>query len=356
MMEGSHFGLLTCLTTVDASRQLEEQKEEASSCHEKADVSDNNVLLLSSGTIGNQNLIMFTLQDLRKATKNFRVDYVIGEGGFGRVYKGWVDENTYTPTKAGIGMPVAIKKLSPDSHQGLKEWRAEVEFLGKFSHPNLVKLLGYCREDNQFLLIYEYMKKGSFENHLFGRGSEPLPWNVRLNIAIDAAKGLSFLHSSENSVIYRDFKTSNILIDEVYNAKLSDFGLARFGPTNGNSHVTTSVMGTFGYAAPEYVEKGHLYINSDVYGFGVVMLEIITGLRVLDTRRPLNEQNLVDLAMPCLTNSKKLEKIMDPKLYNQYPLKAAIKVARLVKQCLELDPRHRPSMEQVLKTLEDAIV
>ncbi|KAK4853174.1 hypothetical protein QYF36_004880 [Acer negundo] len=178
--------------------------------------------------------------------------------------KGWVDEKSYGPTKAGTGIAVAVKKSNPESPQGLEEWQAEVKFLGKFSHPNLVKLIGYCWEDKHFLLVYEYMQKGSLEKHLFRRGAEPLSWNLRLKIAIDAAKGLTFLHSSEKSVIYRDFKASNILLDGAYNAKLSDFGLAKFGPINGNSHITTRVMGTYGYAAPEYIATGHLYVKSDV--------------------------------------------------------------------------------------------
>ncbi|KAL5778366.1 hypothetical protein ACOSP7_011292 [Xanthoceras sorbifolium] len=315
------------------------------------DVSDNNNMP-SSGKIVTPNLKMFTLQELKAATKNFRPDSVLGEGGFGRVFKGWVDENTYRPTKPGTGIAVAVKKSNADSFQGLEEWQAEVKFLGKFSHPNLVKLLGYCCEDKQFLLVYEHMQKGSLENHLFRRGAEPIPWNIRLKIASDAAKGLMFLHSSEKSVIYRDIKASNILLDGAYNAKLSDFGLAKFGPINGNSHITTRVMGTHGYAAPEYVATGHLYVKSDVYGFGVVLLEMLTGLRALDPNRPSGEHNLVEWAVSSLTDKRKLKKIMDKRLENQYPMKAAIQVADLIKQCLESDPKKRPSMGEVLETIE----
>ncbi|KAL5650311.1 hypothetical protein ACJX0J_041120, partial [Zea mays] len=201
------------------------------------------------------NLRIFTFAELRAATRNFRPDTVLGEGGFGRVYKGWVDERTMNPTRSGIGMVVAVKKLNQESVQGLQEWQSEVNFLGRLSHPNLVRLLGYCVEDRELLLVYEYMPKGSLENHLFRKGGsfEPISWNLRLRIAIGAARGLAFLHSSEKQVIYRDFKASNILLDTNYNAKLSDFGLAKNGPTGGDSHVTTRVMGTYGYAAPEYV-------------------------------------------------------------------------------------------------------
>ncbi|XP_075655247.1 putative serine/threonine-protein kinase PIX13 isoform X1 [Castanea sativa] len=305
-----------------------------------------------TGRVITPNLKMFTLAELKSATRNFRPDTVLGEGGFGRVFKGWVDETTYAPSKVGIGIAVAVKKSSPDSPQGLQEWQSEVKFLGKFSHPNLVKLLGYCWEDKEYLLVYEYMQKGSLENHLFRRGAEPLAWDVRLKIAIGAARGLRFLHSSEKSVIYRDFKSSNILLDGNFNAKLSDFGLAKLGPVNGNSHVTTRVMGTYGYAAPEYVATGHLYVRSDVFGFGVVLLEMITGMRALDTNRPSGEQNLVDWAKPSLSDKKKLKKIIDPRLSENYPIQGALCAAQLIQRCLESDPKNRPSMNEVLEELE----
>lgn len=139
---------------------------------------------------------------------------------------------------------------------------------------------------------------------------------------------------------------------QAFNAKLSDFGLAKFGPLNGNSHVTTRVMGTYGYAAPEYVATGHLYVKSDVFGFGVVLLELLTGLKALDTNRPSWQQNLVEFARPSLSDKRKLKKIMDPRLEEQYPIKAAVQAAGLILQCLESDPRSRPSMKEVLETLK----
>lgn len=305
------------------------------------------------GKIVKPNLKMFTLDELKSATRNFRPDTILGEGGFGRVFKGWIDKNTFRPSKVGVGIPVAVKKSNADSLQGLQEWQSEVDFLGKFSHPNLVKLLGYCWEENQFLLVYEYMQKGSLESHLF-RSPEPLSWEIRLKIAIGAARGLGFLHTSEKSVIYRDFKSSNILLDGDFNAKLSDFGLAKLGPVNGRSHVTTRIMGTYGYAAPEYMATGHLYVKSDVYGFGVVLLEILTGLIALDQNRPTNEMNLVDFTRGSLSDKKKLKKIMDQRLEEQYSSTAAFLIAQLILKCLESDPKNRPSMEQVLETLEKA--
>ncbi|KAI4317036.1 hypothetical protein L6164_024948 [Bauhinia variegata] len=308
----------------------------------------------STGKIVTPNLKVFTLDELKSATRNFRPDTVLGEGGFGRVFKGWIDDKTYKPSRVGVGIPVAVKKSNPDSLQGMEEWESEVQFLGKFSHPNLVKLLGYCSEENQFLLVYEYMQKGSLENHLFRRGPEPLAWDIRLKIAIGAARGLAFLHNSEKSVIYRDFKSSNILLDGAYNAKLSDFGLAKLGPASDKSHVTTRVMGTYGYAAPEYIATGHLYVKSDVYGFGVVLLEVLTGLAALDPNRPSGEQNLVDYCKPSLSTKRKLKKIMDPGLGERYPIAAAFQVAQLIPKCLESDPKRRPSMEEVLEVLDKA--
>ncbi|XP_061988753.1 receptor-like cytoplasmic kinase 176 [Rosa rugosa] len=305
----------------------------------------------TTGRIVKPNLKEFTFAALKKATRDFKPDTILGEGGFGRVFKGWVDENTYAPSRAGIGMAVAVKKSNPDSFQGQQEWEAEVNFLGKYLHPNVVRLLGYCCEEDQFLLVYEYMQKGSLENHLFRKGQEPLSWDLRLKIAIGAARGLAFLHTSEK-VIYRDFKASNILLDPDYNAKLSDFGLAKLGPINGNSHVTTRIIGTYGYAAPEYVATGHLYVKSDVYGFGVVLLEMLTGRRALDTNKPAGETNLVEWARPSLLKKKELKKMMDPKLGDQYSIKGAHQAAELIYKCLESDPKDRPSMVEVLAVLE----
>ncbi|MED6152711.1 putative serine/threonine-protein kinase pbl10, variant 2 [Stylosanthes scabra] len=163
------------------------------------------------------NLKNFSYNELRTATKNFRPDSVLGEGGFGSVFKGWIDEHSMAATKPGIGMIVAVKRLNPDGLQGHKEWLAEINYLGQLQHPNLVKLIGYCLEDEHRLLVYEFMPKGSVENHLFRRGSyfQPFSWNLRMKIALGAARGLAFLHSTEVQVIYRDFKTANILLDTV---------------------------------------------------------------------------------------------------------------------------------------------
>ncbi|KAJ0677192.1 putative protein kinase RLK-Pelle-RLCK-VIIa-2 family [Helianthus annuus] len=298
---------------------------------------------------GYSNLDIFTYDEMRMATKLFRPDQVLGEGGFGVVYKGVIDENV----RAGYAKTeVAVKELDPEGIQGDREWLAEVNYLGQLQHPNLVKLIGYCCEEDHRLLVYEYMASGSLEKHLFRRVCATLTWSRRMKIALDAAKGLAFLHDAERPIIYRDFKTSNILLDADFNAKLSDFGLAKDGPMGDQTHVSTRVMGTYGYAAPEYVMTGHLTARSDIYGFGVVLLEMLIGRRAMDKSRPSREHNLVEWARPLLVHNKKLVRILDPRMEGQYSSKTAIKVAGLAYQCLSQNPKGRPVMSQVVETLE----
>ncbi|XP_065878942.1 probable serine/threonine-protein kinase PBL23 [Euphorbia lathyris] len=229
---------------------------------------------------------VFSYWELATATNNFDEEFFLGEGGFGTVYKGFV---------AKIQRHVAIKQLDRNGLQGNREFFSEILMLSLVQDPNLVELLGYCIDGDHRMLIYEYMPRGSLENHLFElpRGTMPLDWNIRIKIAIGAARGLEFLHDADPPIIYRDFKASNILLDEHFNPKLSDFGLAKLGPTGGKDHVSTRVMGTYGYCAPEYQRTGKLTAKSDVYSFGVVLLEIISGRRVIDDSRPSEEQNLI---------------------------------------------------------------
>ncbi|GAV69807.1 Pkinase domain-containing protein [Cephalotus follicularis] len=295
----------------------------------------------------------FAFNDLKLATRNFRPESLLGEGGFGCVFKGWIEENGTAPVKPGTGLTVAVKTLNHDGLQGHKEWLAEVSFLGNLLHSNLVKLIGYCIEDDQRLLVYEFMPRGSLENHLFRKGSLPLPWSIRMKIALGAAKGLAFLHEeAERPVIYRDFKTSNILLDAEYNAKLSDFGLAKDAPEDGKTHVSTRVMGTYGYAAPEYVMTGHLTSKSDVYSFGVVLLEMVTGRRAMDKNRPNGEHNLVEWARPHLGDRKRFYRLLDPRLEGHFSIKGAQKAAQLAAYCLSRDPKARPKMSEVVETLK----
>ncbi|KAH1151091.1 hypothetical protein GYH30_044862 [Glycine max] len=287
------------------------------------------------------NLKVFSFEELISASRRFRYDIqglVIGKGCFGPVYKGWLDENTLTPAKVGYGMAVAIKMFNQDYFRGFEEWQSEVNFLGRLSHPNLVNLLGYCWDEDKLLLVYEFMPKGSLDYHLFRGNITPLSWNTRLKIAIGAAWGLAFLHASENNVIFSDFKASNILLDGNYNAKISDFGFARWGPFEGESHVSTRVIGTYDYAPPEYI--------------ATVLLEILTGMRALDTNRPQTMQNLVEWTKPCLSSKKKLKAIMDAKIEGQYSLEAAWQAAKLTLKCLKSVPEERPSMKDVVEALE----
>ncbi|CAO2836834.1 unnamed protein product [Amaranthus hypochondriacus] len=296
-------------------------------------------------------LLVFSFEELKVITKNFRPDQLLGGGGFGSVYKGFISADL----RDGLLQPlqVAVKVHDGDnSYQGHREWLAEVIFLGQLSHPNLVKLIGYCCEDDHRVLIYEYLARGSVENNLFSRVLLPLSWGIRMKIAFGAAKGLAYLHEAEKPVIYRDFKTSNILLDMDYNAKLSDFGLAKDGPVGDKSHVSTRIMGTYGYAAPEYIMTGHLTPRSDVYSFGVVLLELLTGRKSLDKTRSTREQNLIDWAVPLLKEKKKLLNIVDPRLGGDYPTKGFQKAAMLAYHCLNRNPKARPLMRDIVETLE----
>ncbi|KAK1395208.1 receptor-like cytoplasmic kinase 176 [Heracleum sosnowskyi] len=298
------------------------------------------------------NLKSFQLNELEVATRKFHRDSKLGEGGFGSVFKGWIDEKTYAASGWGTGLVIAVKRLNLHGFQGHREWLAEITYLGTLSHPNLVKLIGYCLEKEQRLLVYEFMPQGSLDKHLFNRSSQPLSWNLRMSIALGAAKGIAYLHSSEAAVIYRDFKTSNILLDSNFNAKLSDFGLAKGGPEPDRSHVSTRVLGTHGYAAPEYIMTGHLTMKSDVYSFGVVLLEILTGRRVIDKSLPRKEQNLVGWAEPYLTSKGKILHVMDAGIKGQYTVQVALSAASLALKCLSRNPKSRPDVNYVVQELE----
>ncbi|XP_057477204.1 probable serine/threonine-protein kinase PBL19 [Actinidia eriantha] len=305
------------------------------------------------------NLRVFSFSELRSATSNFNEN--IGEGGFGRVFKGTIR----APDGLGDPIVVAIKILNPHGLQGHKQWLAEVIFLSVVDHPNLVKLVGYCCEDwesengesrVQLLLVYEYMPKKSLENHLFNMAAATLPWKTRLQIILGAAQGLAYLHDGlEVQVIFRDFKTSNVLLDEDFKAKLSDFGLAREGPVGNRSHVSTEVLGSLGYTAPEYMDTGHLTRYSDVYSFGVVLYEILTGRRTLERTRPSMEQWLVKWVKQYPADSDKFSMIIDPRLENQYSVSAARKIAKLADSCLVKKAKDRPTMSHVVESLKQAI-
>ncbi|KAG2261808.1 hypothetical protein Bca4012_013517 [Brassica carinata] len=300
------------------------------------------------------NLRVFTYEELSEATCGFSRKLKIGEGGFGSVYKGKIP---ITGDSDSPPLVVAIKKLNQQGLQGHKQWLAEVQFLGVVNHQNVVKLLGYCSEDGERgierLLVYEFMSNRSLEDHLFTRGSYTMPWKQRLEIILGAAEGLAYLH--EVQVIYRDFKSSNVLLNDEFCPKLSDFGLAREGPQGDNTHVTTARVGTHGYAAPEYVQTGHLRMKSDVYSFGVVLYEIITGRRTIERSKPAAEQRLLEWVKEYPADSQRFSMIVDSRLRNNYPAAGARSLAKLADLCLKKNDTDRPSMEIVVERLKKII-
>ncbi|XP_008784546.1 probable serine/threonine-protein kinase PBL23 [Phoenix dactylifera] len=306
--------------------------------------------ILRIGNNGNNSARVFTYAELQAATKNFKAECLLGEGGFGRVYKGHLEDTN---------QDIAVKQLDRNGLQGNREFLVEVLMLSLLHHPNLVNLIGYCTDGDHRILVYEYMPNGSLEDHLLdlAPNKKPLDWNTRMKIAEGAAKGLEYLHDIANPpVIYRDFKASNILLDEDYNPKLSDFGLAKVGPVGDKSHVSTRVMGTYGYCAPEYALTGQLTTMSDVYSFGVVFLEIITGRRAIDTSRPSNEQNLVQWAEPLFKDKKRFVEMADPLLEGNYPLKGLYQALAVAAMCLQEEASSRPLISDVVTALEYLVV
>ncbi|GMI79424.1 PBS1-Like 23 [Hibiscus trionum] len=300
----------------------------------------------TKGCKSNVTAKLFKYGEICDATNNFNPRNQIGEGGFGRVYRGLIENQNKV---------VAVKQLDRHGYQGNKEFLVEVLMLVLLKHPNLVELVGYCIDEDQRVLVYEYMTNGSLEDHLIGLSPEkkPLDWNTRIKIAVGAAKGLEYLHERANpQVIYRDFKTSNILLDQDFNPKLSDFGLAKVGPTGDNSHVFSRVIGTYGYCAPEYVLTGQLSTKSDVYSFGVVFLEMITGRRAVDNSRPPHERNLVTWAKPLMDHRRKFILLADPLLGGGYPIKGLHQALTVAAMCLQEEPSLRPLMSYVVAALE----
>ncbi|XP_072966778.1 probable serine/threonine-protein kinase PBL23 [Typha angustifolia] len=295
---------------------------------------------------GNNSARVFTFAELSAATKNFKAESLLGEGGFGRVYKGHLED---------INQDIAVKQLDKNGLQGNREFLVEVLMLSLLHHQNLVNLIGYCTDSDQRILVYEYMPLGSLEDHLLdlSPNKKPLDWNTRMKIAEGAAKGLEYLHDTANPpVIYRDFKASNILLDDEYNPKLSDFGLAKVGPVGDKSHVSTRVMGTYGYCAPEYALTGQLTTMSDVYSFGVVFLEIITGRRAIDSSKPSSEQHLVHWAEPRFKDKKRFVEMADPLLEGKYPLKGLYQALAVAAMCLQEEASTRPLISDVVTALE----
>ncbi|KAL2344943.1 hypothetical protein Fmac_006228 [Flemingia macrophylla] len=286
----------------------------------------------------------FPLSELEKATDKFNSKRVLGEGGFGRVYSGTLED----------GAEVAVKLLTRDNQNGDREFIAEVEMLSRLHHRNLVKLIGICIEGRRRCLVYELVRNGSVESHLHGddKIKGMLDWEARMKIALGAARGLAYLHEDSNPrVIHRDFKASNVLLEDDFTPKVSDFGLAREA-TEGSNHISTRVMGTFGYVAPEYAMTGHLLVKSDVYSYGVVLLELLTGRKPVDMSQPQGQENLVTWARPLLTSREGLEQLVDPSLAGSYNFDDMAKVAAIASMCVHPEVTQRPFMGEVVQALK----
>ncbi|XP_021748219.1 probable serine/threonine-protein kinase At1g01540 [Chenopodium quinoa] len=285
----------------------------------------------------------YTLRELELATNGLADENVIGEGGYGIVYHGILQDNTQ----------VAVKNLLNNRGQAEKEFKVEVEAIGRVRHKNLVRLLGYCVEGAYRMLVYEYVDNGNLDQWLHGDVGDvsPLTWDIRMNVILGTAKGLAYLHEGlEPKVVHRDIKSSNILIDRQWNSKVSDFGLAKLLGSE-MSYVTTRVMGTFGYVAPEYACTGMLTEKSDVYSFGILIMEIISGRTPVDYSRPPGEVNLVDW-LKTMVGNRRSEEVVDPKLPEMPTSKALKRILLVALKCVDPDSHKRPKMGHVIHMLE----
>ncbi|XP_021293149.1 probable serine/threonine-protein kinase PBL28 [Herrania umbratica] len=292
---------------------------------------------------------VFTLKEMEEATCYFSDENLLGKGGFGRVYKGTLRS----------GEVVAIKKmeLPPFKEaEGEREFRVEVDILSRLDHPNLVSLIGYCADGKHRFLVYEYMQKGNLQDHLNGIGETKMDWPLRLKVALGTARGLAYLHSSSAvgiPIVHRDFKSTNVLLNANIEAKISDFGLAKLMPEGQETYVTARVLGTFGYFDPEYTSTGKLTVQSDVYAFGVVLLELLTGRRAVDINQGPNDQNLVIQVRHILNDRKKLHKVIDPEMArSSYTIESIAMFANLASRCVRVESRERPSMPECVKELQ----
>ncbi|XP_039064163.1 receptor-like kinase LIP2 [Hibiscus syriacus] len=287
----------------------------------------------------------FSFRELAAATKNFRQECLLGEGGFGRVYKG---------TLQSSGQVVAVKQLDRNHMKGCKEFLVEVARLSLLRHANLVSLVGYCADGDQRLLVYEFLPGGSLEDNLLkSKDDKPeIDWLTRMKIAYGVAQALEYLHEKvDPPVIYCDLKSSNVLLDEKFNPKLSDIGLDKVGQSAESTSKQPRVMGMYGYSAPEYARSSILTAVADVYSFGVVLLELVTGRRAVDTTKPANQQNLVAWAQPLFKEPKKFPEMADPVLKKQFPERGLNQAVAIAAMCLQDEATARPLMGDVVAAL-----
>ncbi|WOL02910.1 proline-rich receptor-like protein kinase PERK8 [Canna indica] len=296
-----------------------------------------------AGIVGAQSC--FSYEELYAITNGFSPHNILGEGGFGCVYKGCLPD----------GQEVAVKKLKVGSGQGEREFKAEVEIISRVHHRHLVSLVGYCISENQRLLVYDFVPNDTLHSHLHGKGKPVIDWATRVKIAAGAARGIAYLHEDcHPRIIHRDIKSSNILLDNNFEAQVSDFGLARLA-MDAKTHVTTRVMGTFGYMAPEYASSGKLTDRSDVYSFGVVLLELITGRRPVDDSQPMGEESLVEWARPRLAialETRDFEELPDPRLEKNYNENEMFCMIEAAAACIRHSAAMRPQMGKVVRVLD----
>lgn len=287
----------------------------------------------------------YCYQELKKATNNFSDKVLLGKGGFGQVYKGILPDSK---------IEVAVKRISKESTQGLREFVSEIASIGRLRHRNLVQLLGWYRRRDDFLLVYDYMANGSLDKFLFEEPKMILNWEQRFKIIKDVASGLLYLHEGyEQVVIHRDVKASNVLLDEELNGRLSDFGLARLYEHGANPN-TTRVVGTLGYLAPELPRTGKATESSDVYAFGALLLEVVCGRRPIEPKALPEELVLVDLVWEKFREGRALD-VIDPKLNGEYNESEVMMVIKLGLMCSHNAPMARPSMRQVVRYLDEEV-
>nr|XP_043614356.1 probable receptor-like protein kinase At5g59700 [Erigeron canadensis] len=331
--------LLGCLFFIISRRNRRKLSQECLSSNGNKDLDESNIF--SRSKIGYR----FPLIAIQEATDKFSESLVIGVGGFGKVYKGKLFGDTI----------VAVKRGTPQSRQGLAEFKTEIEMLSQLRHRHLVSLIGYCDECNEMIIIYEYMANGTLKEHLYGSDLPKLSWRQRLEICIGSARGLDYLHtSSSKAIIHRDVKSANILLDENFMAKVADFGLSKDGPGLNQTHVSTAVKGSFGYLDPEYMSRQQLTVKSDVYSFGVVMYEILSGKPVIDPSRGRGMVNLVEWVKECREKGE-LEKVFDPFLAGKMNMESLKKFLEITDKCLAEEGVDRPTMYDVAHNLEGAL-
>lgn len=298
----------------------------------------------SMGSAKSKGVQVFTYKELEVATNGFNESNVIGNVNYGVVYKGTLSDGTVA----------AIKMLYREGKQGERAFRLEVDFLSRLDSPQFVQFLGYCADKHHRLLAFEYMPNGSLHQllHPANKHSNTLSWGTRLRVALDCAIALEYLHEYEpQPVIHHDFRCSNIMLDENFRAKVCNLGLAKVGSDKISGLISTRVLGTTGYLAPEYASTGKLTTKSDVYSYGIVLLELLTGRVPIDSKRPPGEHILVSWALPRLTNREKIAEMVDPVIGGQYSKKDLIQVAAIAAMCVQIEPDYRPLMTDVVQSL-----